>query len=40
MMFQEYDSHGFQGGNPLVLQTILQREPRSVAAFIAELAAA
>jgi uncharacterized protein YbjT (DUF2867 family) len=40
MMFQDYSRHGFQGGNPLVLQTILRREPRSVAAFIAELSTA
>jgi uncharacterized protein YbjT (DUF2867 family) len=39
VMFEDYDLHGFHGGNSLVLQTVLQREPRSVAAFIAELAA-
>ena len=36
-MFAEYDRVGFHGGNPLVLQSILQRPPRSVADFIAEL---
>jgi uncharacterized protein YbjT (DUF2867 family) len=38
-MFQNYDHNGFHGGNSLVLRTVLQREPRSVAAFVAELAA-
>lgn len=38
-MFSDYDSHGFHGGNPLVLQTILRREPRSVVDFITELGA-
>jgi hypothetical protein len=37
-MFADYDKHAFHGGNSLVLQTILRREPRSVADFIAELA--
>lgn len=37
-MFADYDRHGFHGGNSLVLQAILQREPRSVADFIAGLA--
>jgi hypothetical protein len=37
-MFADYDRHGFHGGNSLVLQAILHREPRSVADFIAELA--
>lgn len=37
-MFADYDQHGFHGGNSLVLQSILHREPRSVADFIAELA--
>jgi nucleoside-diphosphate-sugar epimerase len=35
--FADYDRVGFDGGNPLVLQAILQRPPRSVADFIAEL---
>ena len=38
-MFAEYDRHGFHGGNPLVLRTILQHEPRTVASYIAELGA-
>ncbi|EIV91527.1 NmrA family NAD(P)-binding protein [Frankia sp. QA3] len=38
-MFAEYDRHGFHGGNPLVLRTILQREPRTLAAYVAELGA-
>lgn len=38
-MFAEYDRHGFHGGNPLMLRTILQREPRTVAGYIAELGA-
>jgi len=38
-MFSYYNQHGFHGGNNLVLRTILQREPRSVAGFIAELGA-
>jgi uncharacterized protein YbjT (DUF2867 family) len=37
-MFADYDRHGFHGGNSLVLQAILQREPRAVADFIAQLA--
>ncbi|MCM3923571.1 NmrA family NAD(P)-binding protein [Frankia sp. AiPs1] len=36
-MFDEYDRHGFHGGNPLVLRTVLRREPRTLAAYIAEL---
>jgi uncharacterized protein YbjT (DUF2867 family) len=39
-MFAEYDRHGFHGGNPLVLRTILQHEPHTVAGYIAELGAA
>ncbi|KQC37851.1 hypothetical protein UK82_12615 [Frankia sp. ACN1ag] len=38
-MFAEYDRHGFHGGNALVLRTILRREPRTLAAYIAELGA-
>ena len=30
----------FHGGNPLVLRAILQREPRTVAGYLAELGAA
>ncbi|MBV8787011.1 MAG: NmrA family NAD(P)-binding protein [Mycobacterium sp.] len=36
-MFADYDQVGFHGGNSLVLQAILQRQPRSVANFIAGL---
>jgi hypothetical protein len=32
--------YGFHGGNPLALRTIHEREPRSVAAYVAELARA
>jgi hypothetical protein len=39
-MFAEYDRHGFHGGNQLVLRAILQRAPRTVASYIAELGAA
>jgi uncharacterized protein YbjT (DUF2867 family) len=38
-MFDDYDKHGFRGGNPLVLQAILGRGPRSVADYIASLSA-
>jgi hypothetical protein len=37
-MFADPDRHGFHGGNSLVLQAILHREPRSIADFIAEFA--
>ena len=37
VMFDDYDRVGFHGGNSLVLQAILERPPRSVADFIAEL---
>lgn len=37
-MFRDYDRHGFHGGNELVLRSILQREPRTVSEYIAELA--
>jgi hypothetical protein len=36
-MFDDYDKHGFHGGNALALRTILQRETRSVADYIEEL---
>lgn len=36
-MFTDYDQHGFHGGNSLVLESILQREPRTVADFIATI---
>jgi hypothetical protein len=38
-MYQEYDKHGFSGGNSLVLRTILGRQPRTLHEFICELAA-
>jgi uncharacterized protein YbjT (DUF2867 family) len=38
-MFDDYDKHGFHGGNPLALQAILGRAPRSVAEYIAALSA-
>lgn len=34
-MFAEYDSHGFKGGNSLVLRAILGRDPRGVEDYIA-----
>ena len=34
-----YSRYGFPGGHNLVLRTILGREPRTMAAYIAELAA-
>jgi len=39
-MFADYDRYGFHGGNPLVLRTILQREPRHLRAFLEELRSA
>lgn len=38
-MYEHYDRHGFPGGNPLVLRDILEREPRTLEAFLQELAA-
>lgn len=37
-MTAHYHRHGFHGGNPLVLTTMLGREPVTVPAFIQELA--
>jgi len=37
-MFGDYNHHGFHGGNPLALHTILQRTPRSITDYIDELA--
>jgi len=37
-LFAQYDQHGFHGGNPLVLRTILGREPRTLRQFFRELA--
>ena len=36
-MYANYDRYGFPGGNSLVLQTILEREPRSPKQYIYEL---
>ena len=38
-MYEDYDQFGFPGGNGLVLRTILDREPRTLSSFFAELAA-
>lgn len=37
-MMAHYDAHGFHGGNPLVLTSLLGRSPRTVPDRIAELA--
>ncbi|MGL5807458.1 MAG: NmrA family NAD(P)-binding protein [Xenococcaceae cyanobacterium] len=37
-MYAHYDCHGFPGGNALVLQAILGREPRTLRQYIQELA--
>jgi uncharacterized protein YbjT (DUF2867 family) len=37
-MFTDYDAHGLQGGNDVVLRTLLGRQPRTLEQFIAELA--
>ncbi|KAM3095857.1 SDR family oxidoreductase [Phormidesmis sp. 146-12] len=37
-MYADYDQHGFPGGNALVLQAILGREPRTLQQYIQELA--
>jgi hypothetical protein len=37
-MFADYTSHGFHGGNNLVLRSILGRAPRTLNDFFAELA--
>lgn len=36
-MFAAYDRHGFHGGNPLVLRSILGRSPRTIEDYVAEL---
>jgi uncharacterized protein YbjT (DUF2867 family) len=36
-MMRHYDRHGFHGGNDLVLQAILRRQPRTLPGFINEL---
>jgi uncharacterized protein YbjT (DUF2867 family) len=37
-MMDHYDKHGLPGGNPLVLRSILGREPRSLKDYFRELA--
>jgi uncharacterized protein YbjT (DUF2867 family) len=37
-MYANYDRNGFPGGNALVLQAILEREPRTLRQYIQELA--
>jgi len=37
-MFAAYDRHGFHGGSPLMLRTILHREPRMIAPRTGETA--
>lgn len=39
-MTAHYDAHGFPGGNALVLRAVLGREPRTLARFFSEQAAA
>jgi hypothetical protein len=38
VMYEDYDRYGFPGGNAIVLQAIIGREPRSVRQYIDELA--
>lgn len=37
-MTAHYDTHGFSGGNALVLRAVLGREPRTLEAYVRELA--
>lgn len=37
-LYENYDRHGFPGGNALILRAILEREPRTLAEYIRELA--
>jgi uncharacterized protein YbjT (DUF2867 family) len=37
-MTAHYDAHGFSGGNALVLRSVLGREPRTLEAYVRELA--
>jgi hypothetical protein len=37
-MYAKYDQYGFAGGNALILRSILGREPRTLRAYIEELA--
>lgn len=39
-MFAHYDDHGFHGGNSLVLEAMLGREPMTVPSYLAEVASA
>jgi uncharacterized protein YbjT (DUF2867 family) len=38
-MYADYDEAGFPGGNSLVLEAVLGREPRTLAQFVEELSA-
>jgi uncharacterized protein YbjT (DUF2867 family) len=38
-MYEDFDSHGLPGGNPLVLRAILEREPRTLLDYLRERAA-
>lgn len=38
VMYEDYNLHGFPGGNALVLRTILGRSPRSLQQYVRELA--
>ena len=37
-MYAHHDELGFPGGNALVLRAIIEREPRTLLAFVSELA--
>ncbi|WP_282615094.1 hypothetical protein [Streptomyces sp. GESEQ-4] len=37
-MLDHYERHSLAGGNPLVLRTVLGREPRSLRQYFRELA--
>jgi hypothetical protein len=37
-MYVDYDEFGFPGGNSVVLEAILEREPRSLQQFFLDLA--
>ena len=37
-MYEDYDQFGFPGGNDLVLRAVLEREPRTLRAYLGELA--
>lgn len=38
VMYEDYDQHGFPGGNAVVLRAVLEREPRGLKGFFQELA--